>query len=374
MERTASFRGVEFPYETIRVFNIGRRGQECEFLYRDETSYEDLGKSAFRIEVNGEWCSGDRDDIENLRAALETEGAGEFIDPLWGVLDVAAMPTSEIEISGQYDEYARFRLEFRETGTFRFPTATQSTRINPAATIDTIPTISNLGGDFAAFVDASLGAASLNWAATSGSLFTDYGISAYAVLTGMRAFPAQYLARPDASGLIYSTIETIAIGHTDKRAGLEFLIDTYSNFSTATQPTVNTSFANDAYQAALDFDKAVRLSALIQAALLVEEISFVSTQDAIALRDDILEWFAREMDGCDNFAQLMRLRLDMLKVFSERIVVLPSIKRKCFNESLPAVVIAHMMFGDYTRWEEVKAQNPNQSPLFMPQLIEVVDA
>ena len=374
MERTALFRGVEFSYDTIRVFNIGRRGQECEYLYRDETGYEDLGKSAFRIEVTGEWCSGDRDDIEALRAAIEAEGPGEFIDPLWGVLDVVALPTSEFEVSAQYDEYARFRLEFRETGEFRFPSASSgSAGLDSTAVLATLPTLSGQG-DISAFAAASLGAGSLGWVATEGTLHDSYPFSAYTILTGMQSFPSQYLIRPDAGDLVAGIIEAIAIGHPDKAQGLQFLIDTYSGFSTAIPPTVNTTFAQADYQAALDFDTYVRLAALTQAILLLQEVEFVSTADAKDIRDQLLAWIDAEIRDCENFAELMRLRSDMLILVGERLPGLPGIRTKCFEESLPAVVVAHRIFGDYTRWKEIWQQNPSQSPLFMNELIEVVDA
>ena len=370
MQNTANFKGIEFHYETISD-NFGRRGEQHEFIYRDEPWFEDLGRKAIEITATGEWCA--TDEIEELRDGIREGGVGTFTHPRWGDIDLVAYD-AEFTINERYPDSGRYTIRFHEAGEYRYPTAGTLPQIERAAqaALAAIPSLTG-GGDFAAFGLAGLGSTSLSWLGDEGILFETYSLPAYRLLQGMRSFPSSYSTRPDASTLIFAAIEAIALGYSDARSALEFLLTTYRNFTTAVPPIVVNQFTQATYDDALAFDAAVRRAALIEAARLVQELEFTSTADAIAMRDELLAWFDAEMElGCDGFEELRTLKFEVMKSIGSRLAVLPSVLRFCFDESLPAVVIAHRIFCDFTRWEEVKEQNPNLSPLFMPREIEVL--
>ena len=84
----ASFRGVPFEVLTDSV-PVGRRVQVHEFVQRDKSYAEDLGRvtrpfsvTAF---VGGDNCISKRNALIN---AIDTPGEGELILPAWGAVTV----------------------------------------------------------------------------------------------------------------------------------------------------------------------------------------------------------------------------------------------------------------------------------------------
>ena len=369
MPDTATFKDVSFFYETI-TDNFGRRGEQHEFIYRDEPWFEDLGRKAIEIEATGEWCR--EDDIEALREAIRVGGAGTFSHPRWGDLEAIAYE-AEFSVNERYPDSGRYTIRFHEAGEYRFPTPGSANLLGSVAqaAIDGLPQLTG-GGNFETFGEIGLGASSLVWLADEGILLSEYARPAFRVLQGMQSFPETFRGRPDATQLIHAVIEAISLGYDDARNALEFLFTNYRTFSTATPPFPVNQFTQASYDQERAFDSLVRKAALIEAARLIQEVEFVSTVDAIGIRDEILAWFDEELarGDCGCFEEILALKFEVMKTIGSRLAVLPTVVRFCFSESLPAVVIAHRIACDYTRWEDVKNQNPSMHPLFMPREIE----
>lgn len=108
----ASFKGVEFEIRSEAITEAGRRIVLHEYPNSDQRFIEDLGQipPKFRVEafVHG------RDFLtrsEALRAALDEEGAGPLVMPVFGRVVVNALPYS-VDASQTEVGEIRFHLEF----------------------------------------------------------------------------------------------------------------------------------------------------------------------------------------------------------------------------------------------------------------------
>jgi prophage DNA circulation protein len=131
----ASFRGI--PFQAVgATIRSGQRAAVHEYPYRDTPLTEPLGKSARQYVVEGFLVGDDvAAQYQNLLTALEADGPGALVHPVFGQLQVVALPISETEqnLAGRY---VSFRLIFVEAGSVLYPTTGQDSQadtINAAA-------------------------------------------------------------------------------------------------------------------------------------------------------------------------------------------------------------------------------------------------
>lgn len=125
--RSASFRGLPFFVATSEG-EVGRRTVTHEFAGRDTPFVEDLGRATRRIQLEGYVLGPDyMADRDELRAAFETAGPGRLVHPWWGELDVALDGTVRWTESTDEGGMARLSCAFVEAGDATPPAARQST-------------------------------------------------------------------------------------------------------------------------------------------------------------------------------------------------------------------------------------------------------
>ena len=123
-----SFRGVEFLYADSDG-ELGRRIAVFEYPGRDLPYVEDLGRRAriwsLELIVAGPNYMAARD---NLAAALEAPGTGILIHPTLGELRVSVYHATGPRESTREGGLARFSVDFIESGESRYPAATADGR------------------------------------------------------------------------------------------------------------------------------------------------------------------------------------------------------------------------------------------------------
>jgi prophage DNA circulation protein len=141
----ASFRGI--PFQAVgATIRSGQRAAVHEYPYRDTPLTEPLGKSARQYVVEGFLVGDDvAAQYQNLLTALEADGPGTLVHPVFGQLQVVALPISETEqnLAGRY---VSFRLIFVEAGSVLYPTTGQDSQadtINAAAMAQNNSSFSN---------------------------------------------------------------------------------------------------------------------------------------------------------------------------------------------------------------------------------------
>lgn len=136
--KTASFRGVEF--KTVDAdLKVGRRTVLHEYPQRDAPYTEDLGRRARQIMVEAYVLGTDYiAQRDALVEALEAAGPGELVHPRYGVLQVAVLDAASIKESPSQGGKASFSITFVEHGENKFPQPTANTVETVEATADAV--------------------------------------------------------------------------------------------------------------------------------------------------------------------------------------------------------------------------------------------
>lgn len=113
----------------------------------------------------------------------------------------------------------------------------------------------------------------------------------------------------------------------------------------------------------------LRQHALIEAASALTAYPFASRTEALTLRDqvgDALDAEANLVDDDDLFRTLASLRIAVIRDVTARSAGLPDVSSVTLKASLPAVVLAHRLYGDPSTSNDLIARNDVRHPLFLP--------
>lgn len=118
----ASYKGIAFEV-TSSTITAGRRVVLHEYPFRDLPFAEDLGRKARTVAIDA-FIFGDnaRQQSERLMAAIEAQGAGTLVHPLYGSMTCIA--TEGTQVSTELtDDYVRLSFTLTECGSLSFPSA-----------------------------------------------------------------------------------------------------------------------------------------------------------------------------------------------------------------------------------------------------------
>jgi prophage DNA circulation protein len=402
----ASFRGVPF-YTRTTSSQAGRRMALHEYPQRDLPYAEDLGRKArsFTIEgyVIGPNYMAARD---ALLAALEQPGAGTLVHPYRGTLNVALMQPATITESADEGGMARFSMIFTEAGDNQNPTVTADTPSLVASKADAAQAV--LASDFASqfvtvgFPDYIAQAAQAvsakvfsTLASLGGSLPMDPANLAELALDASRNIGSlnALIQNPAllATGMLnsISALGSFATNASDALSILGNLVGFGSNSAGAAPayvaPITPSQAQNTTNQAAIT--NLVRRSALIEAARASSQVTFASYNEAMAVREDLSTRLDDEMVGVaagivpapapgtwapttevsdDLYQALADLRVAVIRDISARGATLSPLTTFTAGRALPAVVLAHRLYGAADRAEDIVARNHVANPLFVP--------
>jgi len=123
-------------------------------------------------------------------------------------------------------------------------------------------------------------------------------------------------------------------------------------------------------------DDLVRQAAVISAAEASAGWEYASSTDAQAVRDELSDQIDQEAETASDatYGALMDLRAAVVRDLTDRAMQLPRLVRVTPVRTLPALVIAHQIYGDAGRAEEIVARNRIRHPLAVPggQALEVL--
>lgn len=386
--RRGSFRGVEFLIDS-HEFRGGRRFQDHEFPQRDSSRSEDLGRKIRKFTIDFFVLGDDYfDKRDALIEALEREGAGELIHPYLG-RKVVQPGSFSVKESRAERRIAQFTAEFSEAGQILFPESvedeTQKTLDNADSVIDQskdfFETLYDVANQPARIVSAAsdlISGAADNIEASVKKFTQPISDLTYAI-SNLKADAAD-LARnktlladrmSEVIGQLLSEFED----DPDTSQKILGNVATYGDdveAVTGTTPTAERQSTNQ--DAIINLTKQQALANQSKAAVQVE---FVSSEAALEVRDTIFDRLDTqgEQDISDDLFQSIRnLQASMTETIPAAVVgeTVEFTPRK----TLPALVIAHRLFKDTTREQDIIDQNAIRHPGFVPgnQALEVSSA
>lgn len=385
--KLASFRGVSF-FAAQRAGEGGRRLVMNEYPDRDDPYVEDLGRRGRVYRFSGYVIGGDFDKARDaLIEACEKAGEATLVHPTYGALTVQCDRYGWTE-SDEEGGMCRFDFSFFESGANAYP----------SAEIDTVASLSSVVADaYADFAESFSGvfevlevpafiletaAAQLSDLSALLSALRQGPLDALLTLDAARSTIARILGDvyddPSAAvlGGVPDIVQSMVAGWSGATsepaiaiAGLRQVVEYGQSLAAVDSSTASRRIeaANTAAMGAL-----IVRTALAEQALAATRIDFDAYDDAAALRKrlttDIGAAATAAGDSGDGtgFRALKRVARAVSLDLTSRGASLARIVSYRRNASLPAVVLAHQLYGDASRGSELAARNKVIHPLFMP--------
>lgn len=362
----ASFRGVEFKVASHDM-SFGRRAQLHEFPLRDKPYVEDLGRKARTYNIEGYVIGADyMVQRDKLIEALEKQGPGTLVHRYYGQVRVQVLGEPRVRESNREGGWAQFSMVFVEAGEEPRPLATIDTRQKVAASSDNA-----LGVVQQSFESEYVTEGLPGWVTDSlRTVLTDLDetLSKLSMLEGVIS---DYVTLPD-------QIASRFVGAMSSLSGLaDYRI--LSGFGNDLLP-VPTSTPSRIQQAKNQkaIVNLVRRVSLVEATRQSSEQDYDSQLSAIAVRDELAEDLDTEMLTADDetYIALQDLRSDMVRDLTDRAAKLKQVRNYTPKATLPALVIAHSLYQDALRDQDIVARNNISHPGFIRggNALEVLNA
>lgn len=378
--RAGSWRGVAFEILESRA-QFGRRTVRHEYPLRDEPFVEDLGRETRIFSVTG-FVVGDNYDLDKERmiAATETGDSGVLIHPYYGRLDVTV---ESFEISERADAGRQFTFSatWVEAGALTFPSVTPDSISALASTASLAR--SSVSAVLVARYDVTA-AGFLKEAAEARitALLDDVD----AALDPFRHRVTDIAAFEDLLSDITATVSTLAADPAEFSTQIFDLLDladareimTQLADALATPTAVSAPTPLDQQNAdnLAGLDLLVRRASLIEAAELAIAEVFTSTDEALAVRDDLSGRLALELESTDlddpAFEALTDLRTDLNTDLTTDAAQLPELVDLTFEAVTSTLEIAQRRYGDGDRNTEISDRNAIVHPGFVTGLVQVL--
>jgi prophage DNA circulation protein len=383
--RDASFRGVAF-FVASHEHAFGRRQQLHEYPLRVKPWAEDLGRKARGYSVTAQILGENYDtDRDALIKAVETEGPGTLVHPYLGTVTVVCTSGSVSETSEE-GGMAIFSLEFVEAGELETPAAAADTASAATESAEALDVASASVFEDTFLVDGRpqfvadgaldvLGQG-IDAISAAGSLLTGQGSALYDLVQKgqvLRTQALELIRSPAALAAqvidMARSVRQLASTPAAAFAALSTLLGFGSTLAAVVlgTPARTQQQVNQAALAAV-IERAVAAE-LVRA---TAEIAFASYQDAVIHRDafgdqlDALELSAGDAGEDGSYEALRAMRLAMVRDVTARGATLARILTLVPQAVQPALVIAHRIYADASRADEIVARNKVRHPLFVP--------
>lgn len=377
--RPASFRGAPFFVEGTES-SYGRRQAVHEHAQRDTPYTEDLGRKAREFSITGYLLGANyhlaRDAVVE---ACEQPGPGQLVHPYKGELTVVCRGLSVSE-SSQDGGYCKLTLTFLEAGEASFPRAITDS-INAISSAGNQVIGSAQAGFVSRFLTDGFPGFVRDAAAAHLTSIADYLSSTGQSLGGEISAAADYFysvrdLAADAYDLVLQPVSLAqrlvsVIGSArDAFGGNSFAMLTgmFSQFDS--QYTGSTATPSRQQQAA-NFEamgELVRQVAVAEAAKAAVVTEYPSYQDAIGAREVLLEQIDEEAEFTpvdDSFVALGKLRTEVVRGIPQQDQRLPQLVEYTPPSTLPSLVVAHNLYNDAARSDEIVARNKPRHPGFL---------
>jgi prophage DNA circulation protein len=357
---------------------VGRRTQVHEYPLRDDPYVEDLGRAGrrFTLEVFVDSSlveSGDYTEARDaLIAALEEPGPGLLQHPWYGAMQASLVEMGDVSQSTREGGRATFSLVFLAGGDLLFPTAATYTSSAATAAADAANAAA-----LADFADRwSLDGLPEFHVAELETRLLDNLAGIEAMVGGVAGTISDLIRAPaDMGAEILGSMARLATVVAEPLSAL----NTYAAlFSTGdSNPTIPTTTADRRQQAtcASALDQLFQRGAVIEAARQSALAAYESRDDALNTLALLVDAVDTQQAAVDPFGQpiddgvfdaLESLRTAVQADLRERGAKLPQLRAYTPLATLPALVIAHRLYGDCERADEIVARNKIAHPGFVP--------
>lgn len=383
---TATFRGVKF-HTVDGDLGVGRRSVTHEYPQRDDAYVQDLGRRARTFTVEGYVVGANYlTERDALVAALEADGPGELVHPRYGTRYVAVQDVAHVKESAREGGIAHFSITFVETARNLLPNSTPDTTALVQDASESVETAA--GNAFANTIDLSGPQALANdmLKAVSKDLQGLVKIATQVTSTASLAALMQQV------NLITGSLATLIrtpLSLVQSLQGINQQLVVYANRPVAAlaeyravfagTPRASTSSrANSTPARAVINDNArtdlQRRTALAQQARLltaaISDGAVTTATQAVALRNALLVQVDTELETSDPDAAtslaLTSLRTAVTRDVAARVELLRQTSTFHTMIEQPALLLAHRIYQDARRADELVARNAVRHPAFVP--------
>jgi prophage DNA circulation protein len=387
-----SFRGVSFRTVNAEL-KVGRRNQVNEYPQRDIPYVDDLGRKARRIVVEAYVLGANYlQERDALIEAFETEGPGELLHPRYGALTVSLDGEVSIKETPEQGGMARISATFVEHGANTFPAARENTvaavevatnAVDEAAQTDFADNFSVDG----ASVLAAQALEGLNGLKNTVKNVLGFArqvtsVAGLATIVGLAGGLARDLAQLIRTPvvLVQSLRSIYAELVTSLGRPLAAFAELQTLFASNTRPVaVSTvvpgstrarSLTNDVARSDLQRRLALSNQARVLAVALADTTVVATASQAKDLRNALVAQIDTELEVNDPPLEvataLTTLRAAVVRDVAARAEFLKQRSSYTPQTVLPAVVLAHRVYGDATRADELADRNAVPHPAFVP--------
>jgi len=381
--RQASFRNVEF-YIPAHEGRGGRRVQSTEFPGRDEPYVQDHGRKSGGFTIDA-YIIGDDYDIQrnDLITALNKKGPGKLVHPYLGVLKLQVASYTWRETNREMN-MVRFVINVIEAGDTKFPIRVQDTVQEAAeaksSALDAVKAAFakayNLNKYPATVSTATLAMAQKASAAISSAKSTVSTVASYQ--RSMENFENQldilYLKGSD---LINDVSDLIGFGTNQDdefEATNENALSSFNDMDNMKDVTADEVVTSDPEDPTRLLEEAFQTLTIINQVGLLTIIDFESAQEAEILETQVFERIDEVLESTtddDTYNALYDLRTVVAENLDNRAKSLPLLVEYIPRVTTPALVIAHELYGNVDREQELIDRNRIQHPGFTPGQVPI---
>lgn len=378
----ASFRGVAFS--VVRAGGtFGRRTVLHEYPFRDEPYVEDMGRKAREIRIEAIILGADYMATRDaLIAAIEQAGPGKLVHPTLGEMTVS-VTDGGVSIDESTSEGGSCRITFSciESGQARFPSAQVATQdvvkqragVAKTALEDAFKGRFSLGGLPSWAQDSAIARARsfLDQVSSAVGPLANAASARGAVLAIVnRVSPAIGAYVSDAvrfAGEVLALVGAVRDGLSPREASRT--LGSLSTFGAGDAMVITATPIRR--QEAQNRDVMIELcrgAAAIERAQAVSELEFTDYQDAVAVRDSVVEQLDLVAEGTTDdalFNAIAGLRAAVVADVTARGADLARLVTVTPPATLPALVLAYDLYADATREADIVARNRVPHPGFL---------
>lgn len=379
--RPASFRGIAFHVVSDSA-NFGRRVALHEYPFRDEPVAEDLGRRAREIRISAILLGADyMQRRDALIEAAESSGGGKLVHPQYGEMQVSVTDGGmTVDHSSADGGCCRISFSCVETGEFKFPSST-------VVTEDVVRSRADGASDTSvqAFADRFKFDGLPGWlqgdAINQAQGFLDKARAAVSSISGVAARTGLVAVIANISPQLATLLRdgqtfAIQVQGVLSRLRLASQPDTaarvlagFSTFGSENPPVASTPLRTTGAENHAAIAEVVRGLAVIEEARAVADRTFPSYDDAIAVRDGIVERIDQVADSTFNdalYTAMVGLRAAVVTDINARGADLSRVVTLTPARTLPALVLAYQIHDDSTRDSEIVARNAVAHPGYVP--------
>lgn len=356
---SASWKGVPFYCDSTSD-EFGRRGDLYEYPLGEQPGYKDLGRRARRFKVEGYLIGTDQvAQTQAMASAAESPEPGLLMHPIYGSQQVACVTLTTAADYRKEKKRTKLSFEFVEANQPAAPVmigmaistlfSFGSAVVTAASQIaDWIPS----GADISFAVDISASLARAITPATDEAAF-----DAIDMLT-RASFPT-FAAAADPINFGSATVARI---HTT---------DAAPRLRAFNAAIVSTTAAVNYTPAVQTLAQTARLIAIRDFTTAAAQTKYETVKGALDDLDFIMAVYDEEesiaLADCDDalVSAIHSARAAAVSAILARNIRLPGIASSPVDGEWPSVVVAHKLYADGTRYQQIERYNPLLSPYWM---------